>query len=193
MIILMKKNLFWIFLVLLSTTVFVSGQQENIIINNNVSNIINRWSNHPVYSINNNDNDDSVSSTLSSPKHLKLLSSPLITHQTSAIQSSSSSSLNPSYQNQFINVAEFTANVSKRFDFICGTQFGYYRDPENCASYYICSFGIPLHKNCSKGLYFSIRLQICDWPANVPCEQGLCSLFPLNFFSLYCYSKKNIA
>lgn len=192
-----------IFLVLLSlttiTTVLVSGQQhENIIINNNnnnVSNIINsRWSNYPIY---NNHNDNGVdvhssSSPLSSlsssllPKHFKLLSSPLIT-QTSAIQSSLSSS----NQNQFINVDEFRTNISKQFNFICNTQFGYYPDPGNCSSYYICSFGIPLHKNCSKGLYFSIRLQTCDWPANVQCEQGLCFfwLFLLNFFSFSSNSK----
>nr|XP_027199919.1 putative uncharacterized protein DDB_G0282133 [Dermatophagoides pteronyssinus] len=180
----MTYYIIFVLLSLTTTTVLVSGQQhENIIINNNnnnVSNIINsRWSNYPIY---NNHNDNGVdvhsSSSLSSlsssllPKHFKLLSSPLIT-QTSAIQSSLSSTTN---QNQFINVDEFRTNISKQFNFICNTQFGYYPDPGNCSSYFICSFGIPLHKNCSKGLYFSIRLQTCDWPANVQCEQDYLSL-----------------
>ena len=59
--------------------------------------------------------------------------------------------------------------------FTCPTQFGHYRDTNNCAAYYICSFGLSIHKNCSIGLYFSERLQICDWPTNVPCERGKCS------------------
>ena len=61
---------------------------------------------------------------------------------------------------------------SGSLDFSCPTQFGHYRDTSNCAAYYICTFGQSLHKNCSTGLYFSERLQTCDWPTNVPCERG---------------------
>ncbi|KPM02161.1 Chitin binding Peritrophin-A domain containing protein 1 [Sarcoptes scabiei] len=72
-------------------------------------------------------------------------------------------------QNQLISTS--SSNSSTRFDFVCGTLFGYYRDPDNCAAYYICSFGIASKRNCSRGLYFSERLQTCDWSANVPCDK----------------------
>ncbi|KAH9426742.1 chitin binding [Dermatophagoides pteronyssinus] len=143
---------YYIIFVLLSlttiTTVLVSGQQhENIIINNNNNNVSNIINSRwSNYPIYNNHNDNGVD-----------------VHSSSSL-------------NQFINVDEFRTNISKQFNFICNTQFGYYPDPGNCSSYYICSFGIPLHKNCSKGLYFSIRLQTCDWPANVQCEQDYLSL-----------------
>lgn len=73
-------------------------------------------------------------------------------------------------------------------DFTCPTQFGHYRDTSNCAAYFICTFGQVLHKNCSTGLYFSERLQTCDWPTNVPCERGKSSS---SFFSSslsFCHS-----
>lgn len=73
---------------------------------------------------------------------------------------------------------------SDSLDFSCPTQFGHYRDTSNCAAYYICTFGQSLHKNCSTGLYFSERLQTCDWPTNVPCERGKYSLFFVFFPSL---------
>jgi hypothetical protein len=54
--------------------------------------------------------------------------------------------------------------------FSCPEQFGYYPDNKNCEKYFVCSFGVALHKNCTNGLYFSVQLQNCDWPSNVLCE-----------------------
>lgn len=73
-------------------------------------------------------------------------------------------------------------------DFTCPTQFGHYRDTSNCAAYFICTFGQVLHKNCSTGLYFSERLQTCDWPTNVPCERGKFSIFFFSSSLFLCHS-----
>ncbi|XP_013789737.1 uncharacterized protein LOC106473600 [Limulus polyphemus] len=56
--------------------------------------------------------------------------------------------------------------------FSCGDQFGYYPDPADCSKYYICVFGDALHETCTGGLYFSTRLQTCDWPINTQCGDG---------------------
>uniref|UniRef100_A0A6M2DWS2 Putative peritrophic membrane protein 4 holotrichia oblita n=1 Tax=Xenopsylla cheopis TaxID=163159 RepID=A0A6M2DWS2_XENCH len=46
-------------------------------------------------------------------------------------------------------------------------------DPEDCANFYVCSFGEPYSKSCDHGLLYHDSLKTCDWPENVDCcENG---------------------
>lgn len=65
-------------------------------------------------------------------------------------------------------VADVSPSSSKQFQ--CPEQFGYYADQSDCAKYFVCVFGDPLHETCTGGLYFSSELQTCDWPNNVICS-----------------------
>ncbi|WAQ95300.1 CHIA-like protein [Mya arenaria] len=53
-------------------------------------------------------------------------------------------------------------------DFCKGKNDGFYKDPQNCAYFYQCSFEHGYHEPCPSGTYFSEALQGCDWAANVP-------------------------
>ena len=59
--------------------------------------------------------------------------------------------------------------LTKRRSFKCPDQFGYFPDDHDCAKYFVCVFGEALHETCTGGLYFSEKLQTCDWPRNVEC------------------------
>ena len=49
-----------------------------------------------------------------------------------------------------------------------------YGDSEDCAYYYECLHGEPVHQPCETTLNFDILTKQCDWPENVTC-QSLCS------------------
>ncbi len=44
--------------------------------------------------------------------------------------------------------------------------------PEDCGKFYSCSYGVPILMHCPDGLYFNAEWEVCDWPQNVPCEDG---------------------
>jgi len=67
----------------------------------------------------------------------------------------------------------FGARVaSKKTDFRCPEEFGYYPHSTDCSLYYVCVFGGPLLESCTGGLVYSEDLQTCDWPRNVACNRG---------------------
>ncbi|KAG8229164.1 hypothetical protein J437_LFUL009234 [Ladona fulva] len=43
-------------------------------------------------------------------------------------------------------------------------------DSSDCSSFYQCVWGQPVHMKCPDDLYFNPKLQVCDWPWNVECE-----------------------
>ena len=45
-------------------------------------------------------------------------------------------------------------------------------DPTDCRSFFVCSNGVPIWVLCPDGLHFNDKLDVCDWPQNVPCEDG---------------------
>ncbi|ODN01504.1 putative chitinase 3 [Orchesella cincta] len=54
--------------------------------------------------------------------------------------------------------------------FQCPEPNGSFPDPEDCAGYYVCDSGIPIHANCPEGLHFNPVTETCDWPDAVNCE-----------------------
>ena len=46
---------------------------------------------------------------------------------------------------------------------------GSFKDPSNCAKFYVCVGVITQHMECPSGLYFDASSKNCDWPANVVC------------------------
>ncbi len=47
-------------------------------------------------------------------------------------------------------------------------------NPENCATYFSCSKGVPILMHCPDGLHFNDRLDVCDWPQNAGCSCAAC-------------------
>ncbi|OXA57528.1 probable endochitinase [Folsomia candida] len=45
-----------------------------------------------------------------------------------------------------------------------------YPDRNNCAAFYTCTNGLPIHQLCPTGLYFNKFLSVCDFPVNVDCS-----------------------
>lgn len=56
--------------------------------------------------------------------------------------------------------------------FECPEPEGSFPDPEDCAGYYVCTAGIPIHASCPDGLHFDPDTGICDWPDSVQCQIG---------------------
>ena len=49
-------------------------------------------------------------------------------------------------------------------------EFEKYGDSEDCAYYYECLYGEPLHQPCQDTLNFDIYSRDCDWPVDVTCQ-----------------------
>ena len=58
--------------------------------------------------------------------------------------------------------------------FCSGLPNGNYKDPNNCYGFISCSNGLTYHMDCPAGLRYNYTINQCDWPANVPCDQGMC-------------------
>ena len=54
--------------------------------------------------------------------------------------------------------------------FCKGKADGFYRNPTDCARYYLCSYGHTIPELCPAGTYYSPTLKICNWIANVHCD-----------------------
>uniref|UniRef100_A0A182PGE9 Uncharacterized protein n=1 Tax=Anopheles epiroticus TaxID=199890 RepID=A0A182PGE9_9DIPT len=52
--------------------------------------------------------------------------------------------------------------------FVCPRN-GYFRDPQDCGSFYVCYGGRQDRKNCPSGLYFNEEFSVCDWSYNGTC------------------------
>uniref|UniRef100_A0A6P7FM87 Uncharacterized protein LOC114329323 n=1 Tax=Diabrotica virgifera virgifera TaxID=50390 RepID=A0A6P7FM87_DIAVI len=46
-----------------------------------------------------------------------------------------------------------------------------YYPHEDCAKFYQCSNGVPYVHNCSSGLHFNSKLNVCDYPLEAGCEE----------------------
>ncbi|XP_065571760.1 probable chitinase 10 isoform X2 [Artemia franciscana] len=63
----------------------------------------------------------------------------------------------------------------------CGTRFpcpepdGYFPNPDNCESYFVCSGGLSYEQVCSPGLVYNVENNVCDFPFNVPPPCGTAS------------------
>ena len=57
--------------------------------------------------------------------------------------------------------------------FCSGLPDGDYKDPANCYGYISCSDGLTNYKDCPTGLRYNYTINQCDWPAHVPCDQGM--------------------
>ncbi|XP_065571763.1 chitin-binding domain protein cbd-1-like isoform X1 [Artemia franciscana] len=63
----------------------------------------------------------------------------------------------------------------------CGTRFpcpepdGYFPNPDNCESYFVCSGGLSYEQVCSPGLVYNVESNVCDFPFNVPPPCGTAS------------------
>ena len=68
--------------------------------------------------------------------------------------------------------------ASKKTDFRCPEEFGYYPHSTDCSLYYVCVFGGPLLESCTGGLVYSEDLQTCDWPRSAS-HVILCSIMQL--------------
>ncbi|KAH9509775.1 hypothetical protein Btru_045165 [Bulinus truncatus] len=56
-------------------------------------------------------------------------------------------------------------------DFKCPGLFGYYTDSDNCSSFFMCSWGVSYRLQCSEGTLWNTVDSVCDWAANVSCDQ----------------------
>ncbi len=46
-------------------------------------------------------------------------------------------------------------------------------DPFDCSMFYSCSNGVPILMFCPDGLHFNAELDVCDWPQEAGCDDGL--------------------
>ncbi|XP_059082843.1 peritrophin-1-like [Tigriopus californicus] len=51
----------------------------------------------------------------------------------------------------------------------------YFPDPTSCAKYWTCTNDGPVLSECTGGLFFNFDLEVCDYPENVDCDQGITS------------------
>lgn len=63
---------------------------------------------------------------------------------------------------------------SAAISFCSGLPDGNYKDPNNCYGFISCSNGLTYKMDCPAGLRYNYTIDQCDWPVNVPCDQGMC-------------------
>ena len=71
-----------------------------------------------------------------------------------------------------MNVFYFLCSAA--MSFCSGLPNGNYKDPNNCYGFISCSNGLTYKMDCPAGLRYNYTINQCDWPANVPCDQGMC-------------------
>jgi hypothetical protein len=60
--------------------------------------------------------------------------------------------------------------VSVEPDQVNCTGHGLVRDPNNCAVYYLCEWGMKHTYICPEGLHYDPSLKLCNWPHIAGCE-----------------------
>merc|ERR1739838_1105363 len=54
-----------------------------------------------------------------------------------------------------------------------GDWANFFPNEDDCGRFYMCDAGLnPVLMNCPDGLYWDSSLNVCNWPANVDCEQS---------------------
>ena len=62
---------------------------------------------------------------------------------------------------------------SKMDDFCKGKKSGNYADPSRCDGFISCSNGITYKMDCPAHLWYNVKTDQCDYPANVQCKRKL--------------------
>ncbi|PSN52638.1 hypothetical protein C0J52_08812 [Blattella germanica] len=62
--------------------------------------------------------------------------------------------------------------VSVEPDQVNCTGQGYVRDPNNCAVYYLCEWGMKHTYICPEGLHYDSTLNLCNWPHVAGCDKS---------------------
>ncbi|KAJ9583495.1 hypothetical protein L9F63_022158, partial [Diploptera punctata] len=92
---------------------------------------------------------------------------------------SSSLSCTPSPKTDKLPISQFPvfnpppipgSPVSVEPDQVNCTGQGYVRDPNNCAIYYLCEWGMKHTYVCPEGLHYDSSLNLCNWPHLAGCE-----------------------
>ena len=79
----------------------------------------------------------------------------------------------------YLLICSLVEGVPEAILFDCGnSQQRFYAAPSDCHSFYQCfdTIGPPIKMSCGF-LHFNPLANVCDWPANVQCTQGIRKYF----------------
>lgn len=63
---------------------------------------------------------------------------------------------------------QYSTTTTASDEFVCVTT-GYFRDPENCATFYYCDRTSRYDFECPDGLVYDVENLVCNWPSVVKC------------------------